>query len=86
MNTHINRWKSNHEAVQKLIDELPDAKDATDEVDQTKERGSTDTEHANDDQEEVKDSVNAMTRTPLSAANEPKTIASGRTGQQSFAG
>ena len=54
MNTHIHRWKENFEAVQKVIDELPEAKDATDEVDQTLDRGSTHTEHASDDQEEVK--------------------------------
>ena len=41
MNTHINRWKHKFEAVQKVIDELPEAKDATDEVDQTLDRGST---------------------------------------------
>ena len=54
MNSYINRWKHNYKAVQKVIDELPEVKDATDEVDPTKDLDPTVSQHSSDDQEEVK--------------------------------
>ena len=54
MNTHILRWKKDYQAVQKVIDELPEAKDATTEGDRAKDSDPTESVHSNDDQEEVK--------------------------------
>ena len=34
MNTHLQRWKNNYAAVQKMIDELPEAREPSAEVDQ----------------------------------------------------
>ena len=41
MNSHINRWKKNHNAVQKVIDELPPITDDTEELDLTNNRSVT---------------------------------------------
>ena len=69
-----------------MIDKLPETKDPTEDFDQTKERGSTETEHLNDDQEEVKGEQPADEMINFSAAKEPVTTAAGRIGQKSFAG
>ena len=54
MNTYINRIKRNYKVVQKWIDELPEPKDASDEVDPTKDMDPTVSVHSGDEQEEVK--------------------------------
>ena len=41
MNTYVQRWKLNYQAVQKVIDELPEAKEITTEVDPTKDPDPT---------------------------------------------
>ena len=54
MNTYINRIKGNYKVVQKWINDLPEPKEAMDEVDQTKDMDPTVSVHSGDDQEEVK--------------------------------
>ncbi len=49
MNCHIHRWKLNFKAVQKVIDELPDVKDVSEEVDQTKDLDPTVSQHSSND-------------------------------------
>ncbi len=49
MNCHIHLWKLNFKAVQKVIDELPEAKDVSEEVDLTKDLDPTVSQHSSND-------------------------------------
>ena len=54
MNTYISRWKKNFDAVQKVIDKLPESPDQTAELAANENNDVTDSEHSNADQEEEK--------------------------------
>ena len=54
MNTHVNRWKLEYKAVQKVIDGLPEVKDTTEEFELTNNLSVTRSENSGDEAEETK--------------------------------
>ena len=55
MNTHIARWKSKYEAVQKVIDGLPESRDPTAEAQAGDKKSLTVSDNQSQDDEEIKD-------------------------------
>ena len=86
MNTHLQRWKNNYAAVQKVIDNLPEAREPSVEVEQTKDLDPTESEHSNQGQEELKDEKFVREMQSRSAAAEQNKVVQKKSGQQSFAG
>ena len=79
MNTHVNRWKLEYKAVQKVIDGLPEVKDNTEELDPANKQSITRSENSVEEAEEAKgqsldDEVAILSVTP------------GRTSKKSYAG
>ena len=54
MNTHVARWKKQFEAVQKVIDDLPDSRDHTSEMQVGDKKSLTLSDNQSQDFEEVK--------------------------------
>ena len=54
MNTHVARWKKQFEAVQKVIDALPDSRDHTSEMQVGDKKSLTLSDNQSQDFEEVK--------------------------------
>ena len=55
MNTYIRRWKEQHDAVQKVIDAIPESNDHTAEIQADDKRSRTDTDNLSQFEEEKKD-------------------------------
>ena len=55
INSYINRWKKDYEAVQKVIDKLPEVKDNSEDPELADNRSITRSENSDGDQEENKD-------------------------------
>ena len=73
MNTHVNRWKLEYKAVQKVIDGLPEVKDTTEELDPANKQSITRSENSVDEAEEAKgqsldDEVAVLSVTPGQAS------------------
>ena len=54
MNTHVAKWKKNHEKVQKAIDALPKSRDHTSEMQTGDKKSQTLSDNLSDDFEEIK--------------------------------
>jgi len=54
MNTHIARWKLKTEAVQKVIDAMPESRDQTTEAQVDDKKSKTLSENSNHEEEENK--------------------------------
>ena len=79
INSYVNRWKLNYQAVQKVIDGLPEVKDTTEELDPANRQSMTRSENSADEAEEAKgqsldDEVAVLSVTP------------GQAGKKSYAG
>ena len=55
MNTHVARWKKQYEAVQKVIDGLPESRDPTTEAQAGDKKSLTISDNQSQDDEEIKD-------------------------------
>ena len=55
MNTHVARWKKQYEAVQKVIDGLPESRDPTAEAQAGDKKSLTISDNQSQDDEEIKD-------------------------------
>ena len=55
MNTHVARWKKQYEAVQKVIDGLPESRDPTAEAQAGDKKSLTVSDNQSQDDEEIKD-------------------------------
>ena len=58
MNTHIARWKKQYDAVQKVIDALPESRDHTDEKQAEDKRSKTVSDNLSQEDEENIDEEN----------------------------
>ena len=58
MNTHVNRWKTRYDAVQKVIDAMPESHDHTAEVQADEKRSRTLSDNLSQEDEEKKDEAN----------------------------
>ena len=79
MNTYINRWKKDVKKVQEAIDCLPEQRDQTAELDEGGDQSKTESDHSQQDQEEVKNEVDfkklaLFTRTDESLSNAEKDV------------
>ena len=77
MNTYINRWKKDVKKVQVAIDCLPEQRDQTADLDEGGDQSKTESDHSQQDQEEVKNEIDfnklaVFQRTEESLSNSEK--------------
>ena len=75
MNTHIAKWKTKYEVVQKVIDALPPtSNDQTNDMQAADKRSRTDTDNLSQFEEENKDEVTLLADQEPANMNNPAVI------------